>query len=122
MLHQPGASAFGRPLEYLVAFFQTKLADNVFVNLEAEASGALAKGRGEAGNADVTPETAFINVAKTAGLMAAAFSARVSPILKQAPGAKMDVVFGIKSDQGGNVMVSSFTNGGQFMVTLHFGG
>lgn len=105
-----------------MAFFQTKLAENVFVNLEAEAAGGLAKSRGEGQNAEITPEAAFLNVAKTAGLMAAAFSARVGPILKQAPGTKMDVVFGIKSDQGGNVMVSSFTNGGQFMVTLHFGG
>jgi hypothetical protein len=105
-----------------VAFFQTKLADNVFVNLEAEAAGGLAKGVREAGNAEVSPEMAFINVAKTAGLMAAAFSARVGPILKQAQGAKMDVSFGIKVAQDGAVMVSSQTGIGQFHVTLHYGG
>lgn len=103
-----------------MAFFQTKLADNVFVNLEAEAAGGMAKGRAEGGG-DITPEGAFLAVAKTAGLMAAAFSARVGPILKQSNGAKMDVQFCIKSDSAGNVMISANQGVGQFVCTLHFG-
>jgi hypothetical protein len=104
-----------------LAFFATKLADNVFINIEAEAAGGLAKSRGEGGKDDsITPENAFINICKTMGLVSAAMAARVGPVLKQT-NTKLDLQFGIKTDPAGNVMVPAQSVNGQFMCTLKLG-
>ncbi len=104
-----------------MAFFQTKLADNVFINLESEAQGGLSKTKGE-GNADtsITPENAFLNICKTMGLVSAAMAARVGPVLKQT-NTKLDIQFGIKTDPAGNVMIPAQTVNGQFMCILRLG-
>lgn len=104
-----------------MAFFQTKLAENVMINIESEVAGGLSKTKGEKGtDMSITPENAFMNICKTMGLVSAAMAARIGPVLKQT-NTKLDVQFGIKTDPSGNVMVPSQSSNGQFQCTLRLG-
>lgn len=100
-------------------FFKTQLNDSTWVLLEAEASQAFTKSALEGG--DMSPETAFLNVAKVSAQIASAVAASLRPVIKANPGFEVEMSFALKSDGGGNVMIATQPTNGQFHLNLRLG-
>lgn len=98
-----------------MANYLTRIGD-AQVLLEAPASGAFAKGSTDV---EADPRTAIVNIVKTVKTVSAFMGTELMPVVRQT-GAAMEVVFSVRADGYGLVMVSESISSGQFQVTVRF--
>ncbi len=99
-----------------MAFFTTQVTDDVMLLIEAETTGAFSKSDLEI---KPNPLMAFLNSVDAVAKLGTAFSDGLSPTMESA-GCDVEVLFGIKVDGNGSVMISKESNVCQFQVTMKF--
>ena len=97
-----------------MATFITELNDTTEIVLETETSGAFSKSELEV---EASPVKAFQNAAKTIGMVSATMTRLVRENAGPIAG-ESQVVFGIKIDSNGSVMIASAVAESQFNVSL----
>ncbi len=90
---------------------------NAKLLLEAKTSGAFAKSEGEI-KAD--PRQAVVNMVQTTKQVAAYVSSQVGPAVMKSPGLSFELVFGVRADVAGLVMIAETPGEGQFQCRLSF--
>src|SRR5688572_18111603 len=97
-------------------YFEAKLAEDLFVFIDSESSGAFAKNEADTG---MVPAQAFENMLKITTNVAKAFGDGMNAMLPLGGTASLN--FGDKCEPNGNVMVASAPGSGQFSVTIKVG-